>query len=146
LAQPVAQDVAHPSRRVAEELRQGAHRLAIGLDPEAVLVLEDLDVELLDDVVCLRERFQAGVTAVQETPGVAHQAVAGGFPQPLPGFGVARHGPLQMPLQDGGRVVAHRPRSLRCGRRALRSNLSDAGWYSAKNPVWRYPSGRLPPG
>jgi hypothetical protein len=62
---------------VAEELRQGAHRLAVGVDLETVLVLEDLEVELLDDVVGLFERLQAGVPAVQEATGVAHQAVAG---------------------------------------------------------------------
>jgi hypothetical protein len=58
------------------------------------LALEDLDVELLDDIVGLCERLQAGVTAVQEAPGVARQAVAGEFQQPLPGLGVTGHGPL----------------------------------------------------
>jgi hypothetical protein len=131
---------------VAEELRQGAHRLAVSFEPEAVLIPKDFDVELLDDVVGLRERFQAGVTAVQEAPGVVHQAVADEFQQPLPGFGVARQGPLQMPLQDSGRVVAHLPRSLLGGRRALRLSLSLSGRYFAKNPIWRYPSERLLPG
>jgi hypothetical protein len=56
---------------VAEEFRQRADRLAIGVDPEAVLVLENLDVELLNDVVGLGERLQAGVLAVQEATGVA---------------------------------------------------------------------------
>ena len=112
---------------MAEELRQGLHRLAAGVDPEAVLVLEDLEVELLDDVVGLRERLQAGVAAVQEATGVAHQAVAGELQQPLPGLGVARHGPLQLPLQDGGRFVAHLPRSLRSGRRSLRFQFIRTG-------------------
>jgi hypothetical protein len=53
---------------------------------------------------------------VQEAPGVAHQVVAGEFQQPLPGFGIARHGPIQMSFEDSGRVVAHLPRSLLCGR------------------------------
>jgi hypothetical protein len=80
--------------------------------------------KLLDDVVGLGERPQAGVTAVQEAAGVARQAVAG-EPQPPPGLGVARHGPPQLPLQYGGRVVAHLPRSLLPGRRALRLSLSE---------------------
>jgi hypothetical protein len=79
---------------VAEELRERAHQHAVGLDPEAVLVLEDLDVEFLDNIVGLHEWFQARETAVQEVPGVAHQAVVGEFEQPPPGFGVARHGPI----------------------------------------------------
>src|SRR5262249_25246339 len=113
---------------------------------EAVLVLEDLEVELLDDVVGLRAGFQAGIVAVQEGPGVVHQAVAGEVQQPLPGLGVARHGPLQMVLKNRGRFVAHGARSLRSGRPALRFSLSEAGTLFRKNPVWRYPSGRLPPG
>jgi hypothetical protein len=121
----VAQHVAHPRRRVTEELRQGAHRLAGGVDPEAVLVLENLDVELLNDVVGLGERLQAGVLAVQEAMGVAHQGIAGQFQQPTPGFGVGRHGSLQIPLEDGGRFVAHGPRSLLAGRRALRFILAE---------------------
>jgi hypothetical protein len=131
---------------VAEERRQGAQRLAVGVDPEALLVLEDLEEKLLDDVVGLRELLQAGVAAVQEAPGVAHQAVAGEFQQPPPGLGVAGQGPLQMPLQDGGRVVAHGPRSLRCRRRALRFSLSEPGGVFRKNRRRRYPSGRFPPG
>jgi hypothetical protein len=86
-------------------------------------VLEDLEVELLDDVVGLRERLEAGVPAVQEDASVVHQAVAGQLQQPLPVLGVARHGPLQLRLQDGGRFVAHLPHSLRSGRRALRFSL-----------------------
>jgi hypothetical protein len=35
-------------------------------------------------------------------------------------------------LQDGGRDVAHLPRSLLCGRRALLSSLSESALYSAK--------------
>jgi hypothetical protein len=50
---------------VAEELRQAPHRLALGVDPEAVLVLQDFQVQLLDDVVGLRERLEARVSAVQ---------------------------------------------------------------------------------
>ena len=69
LAQLVAEHVAHPGRGVAEELRQGPHRLAVGVDPEAVLVPEDLEEESLDDVVGLGERLEAGVTAVQESAG-----------------------------------------------------------------------------
>jgi hypothetical protein len=92
---------------VAEELCQGPHRLATGVYPEAVPVLEDLDEELLDDVVGLRERLEAGVLAVQEATGVVHQAIAGELQQSLPGLGVARHGPLQLPLEDGGRFVVH---------------------------------------
>ena len=65
---------------------------------------------MLDDVVGLRQRLHAGVTAVQQAAGVAHQAVAGEFEQPLPGRGVACRGPLQLPLQDGGRFM-HGPRS-----------------------------------
>jgi hypothetical protein len=34
------------------------------------------------------------LTAVQEAPGVAHQAVLAEFEQPQPGFGVARHVPI----------------------------------------------------
>jgi hypothetical protein len=60
---------------MAEPLCQGPHRLATGVDPEGVLVLEDLQVELLDVVVGLRERLQAGVPAVQEATGVVHQAI-----------------------------------------------------------------------
>jgi hypothetical protein len=113
---------------VAEEFRQGAHRLAVGVDPEAVLVLENLEVELLDDVVGLGERLQAGVAAVKEAPGVAHQAVAGEFQQPLPGLGVALHGPLQLPVhQEGSRFFAHGPRSHLSGRRGLRFSLFEPG-------------------
>lgn len=61
--------------RVYGGWRTRPRRLAPGVDPEAVLVLEDLDVELLDDVVGLREGLQAGVAAVQEIPGLAGQAV-----------------------------------------------------------------------
>src|SRR5262249_36531102 len=82
----------------------------------------------------LRERLQAGVAAVQQAPGVAHQSVAGDLQQPLPGFGVARHGPLQLPLQDGGRFVAHGPRSLLSGRRGLLVTLTTVG-YGDKVPV-----------
>src|SRR5262249_9689114 len=59
---------------------------------------------------------------------------------------VAGNGPLQKPLQDRGRFVAHGPRSLRCGRQSLRFRLSESRAVFQKNPVWRYPSGRLPPG
>jgi hypothetical protein len=55
-----------------------------------ILVPEDVEVELLDDVAGLFERLQAGVAAVQQAAGVAHQAVAGQFQQPPPGLGVAR--------------------------------------------------------
>src|SRR5262249_6897773 len=41
----------------------------------------------------------------------------------LPGLGVARQGPLQISLQDGGRFL-HGPRSLRFGRRAPRFSVS----------------------
>ena len=98
LALLVAQHVSHPGRGVAEELREGTYRLAPGIHPEAVLVREHFDVELLDDVVRLRERLEAGVPAVQQATGVVHQAVAGELEQPLPGLGLASHGPLQLPL------------------------------------------------
>jgi hypothetical protein len=131
---------------VTEELRQGAHRRAAGVDPEAVLAVEDLEVELLDDVVGLLERFQAGVPAVQEAAGVAQQAVAGQFQQPLAGRDVAGNGTLQKPQQDRGRFVVHGPRSLLCGRRVLRSRLPEPGAVVRKNRQRRYPSRRLPPG
>ena len=105
-----------------------------GDDRPAPLLLDDLEVELLDDVVGLLHRLHAGVTAVQQAPGVAHQAVAGEFQQPLPGRGVARQGPLQLPLQDGGRLVAHWPRPLLCGRRALSFRLSEPGTVVRKSP------------
>jgi hypothetical protein len=65
LAQQVAQHVAHPGRGAAEELRQGPHRLAVGVGPEAALVPEGLEIAMLDDVIGLGERPQAGVRAVQ---------------------------------------------------------------------------------
>jgi hypothetical protein len=42
------------------------------------------------------------------------------------------HGPLQLPLQDGGRLVARWPRSLHSGRRALGFRLSQTGRGSGK--------------
>ena len=45
------------------------------------VVLEDFDVELLDDVVGLRERLQADVPSVQEAAGVADKALASEFQQ-----------------------------------------------------------------
>src|SRR5262249_9788402 len=79
LSQPVAQHFAHPPRRVAEELPHVSHLLAAGVDPPAVLIPAELAVELLNYVVGVREGSQAGGTAVQEAPGVAHQAVASEF-------------------------------------------------------------------
>ena len=141
LAQLVAQHVAHPGRGVAEELRQGPHRLAAGVDPEAVLVLEDLEVELLDDVVGLRERLQAGVPAVQEATGVAHQAVAGELQQPLPGLGVARHGPLQT-APAGRRSIRRSPATLPSLRptSAAPQFIRTGGGGPEKNP-WRSRTG-----
>jgi len=49
------------------------------------------------------------------------------FQQPPAGGGVAGNGPLQKPLQYGGRFVAHGPRSLRCGRRTLCFSLFKSG-------------------
>src|SRR5262245_36643504 len=146
LAQLVAQHVAQPGRGVAEELRQGAHRLALGVDPEAVLVLEDLEVELLDDVVGLGQRLQACVAAVQQAPGVAQQAVAGEFQQPLAGGDVAANGPLQKPCRTvvDSSLTGHAP--FTADEKCCASVYSSRGQYSGKNPVWRYPSGRLPPG
>jgi hypothetical protein len=71
---------------------------------------------------------------------------SGEFQQPLPGLGVARHGPRQLSLKDGGRIVAHGPRSLLSGRRALRFSLSQPGTVVRKNARWRCPLGRLLPG
>ena len=84
---------------MAEELTARVRTaFAPGIHPEAVLVREHLDVELLNDVVGLRDRLQARVAAVQHATCVAHQAIAGELEQPLPGIGVARHGSLQLPL------------------------------------------------
>src|SRR6516225_2204214 len=49
------------------------------------------------------------------------------FRQPLAGGGVAGNGLLQKPPQDRGRLVAHGPRSLRCGRRVLRFTFFKSG-------------------
>jgi hypothetical protein len=45
---------------------------------------------MLDEVVGLRELLQTRIAAVEEAPGVAHQAVASEFKQTLSGFCVAR--------------------------------------------------------
>jgi hypothetical protein len=68
--------------------------------------------------------------AVQEAPGVAHQAVAGEFQQPVPGPGVTRHGPPQLPPQDGGRFVAHWRRPFSPGDERCASGYSgrERGW------------------
>jgi hypothetical protein len=70
--------------------------------------------------------------AVQEAPGVAQQVIAGEFQQPLAGFDIAGTGPLQLHLQNGGRFVAHGPRSLLFGRRVLRISLFESGACSIK--------------
>ena len=82
---------------------------------------------------------------MQEAPGVAHQAFAGEFQEALPGFGVTRQCPLQVPLQDSSRVD-HGARSHRRGRRVLRFSLRRLRPVISKNRRGRYPSGRLPPG
>ena len=62
-----------------------------------------------------------------------HQAIAGELEQPLPGLAVARLGPLQLPLEDRGRFIAHLSRSLRAGRRALRFSVYPSRAASNKN-------------
>src|SRR5262249_27172362 len=93
--------------------------------------------------------------AEKKCPGVASsrsdfrivlwQAVAGQLQQPPPGLGVTRQAQLQIPLQNRGPFVVDGPRSLRCGRRALRFSLSGPGrggewkkpWFDAKFPCRR---------
>jgi hypothetical protein len=59
---------------------------------------------------------------------------------------VERIRPLQEPLQDRGRSVAHRPCPPCRGRRALRLSVYPNRGRSGKKTRRRYPSGRLPPG
>ena len=95
-----------------------------GVDPEAILVPEGLQVELLDDVDRSARTAPGGRGCCAGSGGrVAHQAFAGQLQQPLPGRDVAGQGPLHLLLQDGGRFM-HGPRSLRRGRRALRFSVS----------------------
>src|SRR5262249_34928862 len=72
--QPVSQQNSMRSRNASPSLNW-SRVVAVGVDPEAVLVLEDLEVALLDDVRGLRERLQAGVRAVLSLPFLRQQRV-----------------------------------------------------------------------
>src|SRR5262249_56407980 len=91
-----------------------------------------------------RERPQAGVTAVEEAAGVAHQAVAGAFQQPLAGRAVAgarsRH-PCRIVVYSS--LIHHAP--FAAAEKCCASVCSSRGRWSGKNLCRRYPSGRLPP-